>query len=105
MGTDHHREPRSRHRRTAEGERDDLLEKLALAVDVTEAGFLCDVLIVPVLPAPHATIVAKAIAEHAARSRGDARALQARLRARLRPVVAPAVLDDLVLFWNPVRHK
>jgi len=84
---------------------DDLLEKLALAVDLTTARPACDVLIVPAVPARLAPTVAEVIAEHAARPRGDSRTLQRQLRARLSGLVEPAVLDDLVLFWTMVRYK
>jgi len=81
------------------GPRDDLLEKLALAVDLLEAGAAREVLIVPALPVRLAEAVARTVAEHAAtRPRSRARALQASLRRLLRPEVEPAVLDDLVLF-------
>jgi hypothetical protein len=84
---------------------DDLLEKLALAVDLTAARPACDVLIVPAVPARLATTVADMIAEHSALPRGDSRRLQAQLRAHLRFLEEPALLDDVVLFWSMVRYK
>jgi hypothetical protein len=89
----------------AEGDMDDLLEKLALAVDLTAARPACDVLIVPAVPARLATTVADMIAEHSALPRGDSRRLQAQLRAHLRFLEEPALLDDVVLFWSMVRYK
>jgi len=83
------------------GEIDDLVEKLALAVDVSEVCRTCDVLIVPAIPARFAPSVAQAIARHAdTRQRRDPRLLQADLRRILGAGVPPAALDDLVLFRN-----
>jgi hypothetical protein len=85
----------------ATGARDDLAEKLALAVDLLTAGAAPQVLILPALRADLAAKAAQSITGHAATGAGaSARALQANLRDRLRPSVAPAVLDDIVLFVN-----
>jgi len=89
----------------ATGEIDDLMEKLALAVDVSLASPACDVLIVPAIPAISAENVARAIARHAdRRQRRDPRLLQADLRRLLGSEVPPATLDDLVLFKNVARY-
>ena len=89
----------------ATGELDDLMEKLALAVDVSLACPPCDVLIIPAIPARFAASVAQAIARHAdTRQRRDPRLLQAELRRLLGSEVPAAVLDDIVLFRNVVGY-
>jgi len=89
----------------ATGELDDLMEKLALAVDVSLACPTCDVLIVPAIPARFAESVTQAIVRHAdTRQRRDPRLLQADLRRILGSGMPPAALDDLVLFKNVVRY-
>ncbi|MBO0805910.1 MAG: ATP-binding protein, partial [Nocardiopsaceae bacterium] len=81
-------------------EGDDLPEKLELAVDLMDSGTVPAVLIVPAVPVARAREVAGAIAAHAAERRADPRDLQRKVREVLGRHVAPAVLDDVVLFVN-----
>lgn len=79
---------------------DDLPEKLALAVDLINAGAAPAVLLVPAVPAILATKVGAAIAVHERKSRKEPRRLQKRLRKILAPTVSAALIDDLVLYMN-----
>jgi len=88
----------------AEGEIDDLLEKLALAADLTATRPDCDVLIVPAVPARLASTVAEFVAGQSTGPRHDSRLLQAQVRAHLGLMEESALLDDVVLFWNTVEY-
>jgi hypothetical protein len=96
-------EPSENLTRSTQDMRDDRPEKLALAVDLMEAGTPA-VLILPVLPGDCLEAIAEVIHRHVnSRRAEDARVLRHELRTTL-DGVGKDVLGDVVLFVNAKRY-